>query len=207
MVSPASTTAEPDSLALLEVMESNSSAPSYNKETRAMTASPSYTNNADQHSSAVTAAPERSSHPHYRSPSRTIVELNSADSLDLVQLYNIGPAFARRIIKYRTLLGGFVAKRQLLEVYGMDTTRYNDVAPYVTVDIAAVRHIDINAATIDQLKRHPYLDYYQAKAIVQYREKAGHYHSIQDLQKITLIDQESYNQIAPYLSCNLPQSK
>ena len=45
-----------------------------------------------------------------------VFELNSADSLDLVQLYNIGPTIARRILKYRSLLGGYFCKEQLHEV-------------------------------------------------------------------------------------------
>lgn len=142
-----------------------------------------------------------------RESKRTLVALNDADTLDLQQLYNIGPVFARRIVNYRTALGGFVDKRQLMEVYGMDSTRYADIAPYITLDPASVRQLDINSATIDQLKKHPYLDYYQAKAIVRLREKEGLYHTLDDLKKVPIIDQETYNKIYPYITCNLLPSK
>lgn len=142
-----------------------------------------------------------------RKPRRTIVELNTADTLDLQQLYNIGPTFSRRIVRYRTLLGGFVNKDQLLEVYGMDTSRYADILPYITIDTSAVSKLDINTATIDQLKRHPYLDYYQAKAIVRLRESQGLYNNIGDLLNVALIDQQTFSKIAPYFTCNLQPNK
>ena len=142
-----------------------------------------------------------------RTSRRTIVELNTADTLDLQQLYNIGPTFSRRIVRYRTLLGGFVNKGQLLEVYGMDSARYSDILPYITIDTAAVSKLDINTATIDQLKRHPYLDYYQAKAIVRLRESQGLYQNIGDLLNVALIDQQTFSKIAPYITCNLQPNK
>ncbi len=54
---------------------------------------------------------------------RALVDLNTADSVTLLSLYGIGPSFAKRIMKYRNLLGGFYNKTQLLEVYGFDQDR------------------------------------------------------------------------------------
>ena len=48
-----------------------------------------------------------------------VVEINTADSAELMRLNGIGASFSRRIVKYRNLLGGFISKEQLLEVYGM----------------------------------------------------------------------------------------
>ena len=173
--------------------------------------------NPSQHSKALSnewrtayPAPSYESRPKgFDQPQKKplMVELNSADSLDLVQLYNIGPTFARRILKYRSRLGGFVDKRQLWEVWGMDSARYNDIAPHISVDTALVAKLDINSASIDQLKRHPYLDYYQAKAIVQYRETLGTYRSISDLKMVSLIDKSTYSKIASYLICSSQPSK
>lgn len=155
-----------------------------------------------------TAVPERPPEKVFRKEKELRFDLNSADSTDLVQLYNIGPAFARRIIRYRERLGGFVEKEQLWEVYGMDSARYNDIAPHLAIgDGSAPQQIDLNSATIDQLKRHPYLDYYQAKAIVQLRDRAGSYRSIEELQKIPIIDNETYEKIAPYLTCSSQPNK
>lgn len=150
-------------------------------------------------SPAAAVAPAPASPAGFR---RTRVQLNSADTLDWQQLRGIGPVFARRIVRYRSLLGGFVGKDQLLEVYGMDSARYLSIAPYIDTDSAETEQLDINSATIDQLKRHPYLDYYQAKAIVRLREKEGAYRSVSDLRRLPVIDTETYNKILPYIKCN-----
>ena len=89
----------------------------------------------------------------------------------------------------------------------MDSARYNDIAPHLYVDPADITQLDLNQASLDQLKRHPYLDYYQAKAIVQLRDAVGPYHNIQDILNIPIIDKETYTHIAPYLSCNSQPSK
>ena len=136
-----------------------------------------------------------------------VFELNSADSLDLVQLYNIGPTIARRILKYRSLLGGYYCKEQLHEVYGIDSARYADIAPHLTVNSALVTRLDLNTATIDQLKRHPYLDYYQAKAIVRMREEKGAFNQVSDILNIPIIDTETFKHIEPYLTCNSQPNK
>lgn len=147
-------------------------------------------------------------HADYQYPKKSLsFELNTADSLDLVQLYNIGPVIARRILKYRSLLGGYVRKEQLREVYGIDSTRYNDIAPHLTVDPSRITRIDINTADIDHLKHHPYLDYYQAKAIIRMREEKGLYQSVRDILNIPLIDSETFTRIEPYLTCNSQQNK
>ena len=143
----------------------------------------------------------------YHKDKQLLFNLNTADSLDLVQLYNIGPTFARRIIRYRTLLGGYVDKQQLWEIRGMDSVRYNDIAPHLYANPADIQLIDLNSVTIDQLKRHPYLDYYQAKAIVQWRDAAGPYLNIEDILKIPIIDNQTYTHIAPYLTCNSQPNK
>jgi DNA uptake protein ComE-like DNA-binding protein len=143
----------------------------------------------------------------YHKEKQLLFNLNTADSLDLVQLYNIGPTFARRILHYRDLLGGFVDKSQLWEVRGMDSIRYNDIDPHLYADPADITQLDLNSATLDQLKRHPYLDYYQAKAIVQLRDAKGPFNDINDILKIPIIDNQTYTHIAPYLTCNSQPNK
>jgi len=174
-----------------------------------------YSHAADRRNGRPTApkAAPTQPNPPYNAPSPPaerkplVVELNSADSLDLVQLRNIGPVFARRIIRFRDRLGGFMSTEQLKEVYGMDSARYYSLLPQIAIDASAAAQIDINTATIDDLKRHPYLDYYQAKAIVRLREERGPYSKIDDLQTIPIIDKETYTKIAPYIKCSLPQKK
>ena len=159
-------------------------------------------------SETISASPASSSFYQTQYPKKSLsFELNTADSLDLVQLYNIGPVVARRILKYRSLLGGYVRKEQLREVYGIDSARYNDIAPHLTVDPSRITPIDINTADIDRLKRHPYLDYYQAKAIIRLREERGAYAGVRDILNIPIIDSETFTRIEPYLICNSQPNK
>lgn len=131
-------------------------------------------------------------------PKPIIVELNAADTAKLKKLYGIGSSFAKRIVKYRELLGGYMSKEQLLEVYGMDTVRYSPISENLVVDTTIRNRININTADFKTLLRHPYLNKNQVKAIVNYRKQHGDFNSISDLQKIHLISKETFNRIAPY---------
>jgi len=129
-----------------------------------------------------------------------IVEVNSADSTKLTQIKGVGAGFASRIIKYRTQLGGFVKKEQLMEIYGIDTAKYHELAPHVNVNPAHIRKIQINKVTVDDLRPFPYLNFKQMNALVEYRKQHGDYHSIEDLRQIVILDAEILRKIAPYLT-------
>jgi len=129
-----------------------------------------------------------------------IIEINSADTLDLQQLKGIGPSFAKRIVKYRDMLGGYYSKSQLLEVYGMDSARYEGFKDFVIVNPDSVKKIDINSATIKQLIKHPYIDFYTAKTIVKNRQKAGKYNDVSELKDSSVLPEEPYRKVRPYLT-------
>lgn len=102
-----------------------------------------------------------------------VVDLNSVDSATLVELPQIGPYIARRILAYREQLGGYVDLGQLYEVKGMDSTRYAVAAPYIILDSLSPRQIDVNRDDFRTLLRHPYLSYEQVKRIFNQREQRG----------------------------------
>lgn len=63
------------------------------------------------------------------------IELNRADSSDLVSLYGIGPILSKRIVKYRKSLGGkFHSVEQLKNVYGLSEETFQAILPYVWID-------------------------------------------------------------------------
>ncbi len=134
------------------------------------------------------------------SKQRVVIELNSADSVQLESVTGIGPAFAQRILKYRKRLGGFYKKEQLLEVYGVDSTKYQNLQDEVLVNAGSIEKIAINTAGFEELKRHPYLSYKQINAIVQYRKQHGNYRSIDDMKKVLILNDEILRKIAPYLN-------
>lgn len=99
------------------------------------------------------------------------IDLNKADSSALVALRGIGPAFSKRIIKYRDLLGGFTRLEQLMEVYGFTSEMYDLVAPQLIVNDPILKKININSDDFKTLNRHPYLGYEITKAIFNHRKK------------------------------------
>lgn len=133
-------------------------------------------------------------------PKNLTINLNTTDSIELLDLYGIGPAFAARIIKYRDLLGGYYNKEQLLEVYGMDDERYVGFERNVFVDSTQVQKIPINTIGYRELLKHPYVTPRQANTIVQYRIQHGHYQNATDLLEIEILDEDFLRKIAPYLS-------
>jgi DNA uptake protein ComE-like DNA-binding protein len=130
------------------------------------------------------------------------LDLNLSDTLDLQQLPGIGPSFASRIVKYREILGGYSRKEQLLEVYGIDSARYAGISKQVYVQALNLRKIDINLATIKDLMKHPYIEFYLAKSIVVHREKIGKYSRLEELLDARLIYKDLYDKIMPYLTLN-----
>ena len=102
-----------------------------------------------------------------------IEDLNTVDSITLVELPQIGPYTAVRIIEFREKLGGFVDKEQLRDVKGMDDARFAAIQPYINLGAVEIRKVDVNRADFKTLVHHPYLSYEQVKRIVNQREKRG----------------------------------
>ena len=127
-------------------------------------------------------------------------DINLADTMALRQLKGIGPAFSRRIVKYRDKLGGYVNLRQLREVYGLhDSVLVQmDTMTFIAADFTASR-VDVNHADAGELARHPYLTYRQAQALVAYRFQHGDFESVRTLHNIHGIDSLTITKIAPYL--------
>lgn len=131
-----------------------------------------------------------------------IVELNTADSLELTKIKGIGKAFARRIIAYRDLLGGYVRIDQLSEVYGVRKELMNSIASSITLDSTKIKFINLNLVTYEELKKHPYISDYQAKAIIYYRSKVGNIKNRKELLDNKLLPLDKYICIKSYLTTN-----
>lgn len=129
-----------------------------------------------------------------------IVDINSCDSATLEQLPFIGSGFAKRIISYRQKLGGFHSLLQIAEVYGLPDSVFQKIKPHLMLSDKKIKKININKAQLEELKSHPYIRYRLANAIIQYRNQHGNFVEKEDLKKIMLIDNESYNKIMDYIS-------
>ena len=114
-----------------------------------------------------------------------VIDINTADTTLLKQLPGIGGAFAKWIVNYREKLGGYCETEQLLEVYRMDTARFNGIKNYVTIDLTFIPNkLKINTDEFKILLKHPYLEYDDVKKIVNYREQKGMITSWEQLTKV-----------------------
>jgi len=129
----------------------------------------------------------------------TVINLNKADTFNLLLVHGIGPYYARRICKYRDLLGGFSNIEQLKEVYGINDTVYNKINTSLKVDTSAIEKIQLNNTTFKNLIRHPYISAYQTKAIMKYIDYKGTIQSKNELIENNILDEQTYNKVSIYL--------
>jgi len=128
-----------------------------------------------------------------------IIELNSADTFELQRLRGIGPSFAKRIIKYRERLGGYLEKSQLLEIFGMDTAKYNGIKDHLTVNPDSIRKINLNSVTFKELLSHPYFPFEVTKNIMIYRKDHKKFTATEELLKVKNINDSLYRKMKPYV--------
>ena len=121
--------------------------------------------------------------------------VNTADTTALKRVPGIGSYYARRIVAYREKLGGFSSVQQLREIEGMP----DEAIPYLTVDPKAIRKLHINKLTLSQLRKHPYLNYYQARDIVDYRRLQGPITSLSQLALLKDFTSHDIERLAPYI--------
>ena len=127
------------------------------------------------------------------------IELNHATAEELLKLYGIGEVLSERIIKYRDLLGGFYSIDQLKEVYGLRAETFELVKDKLTVDISGITTLNVNFAEVRELMRHPYIEMSEAKNIIAYREKNGFIEDISILKRDSVLSEDSFNKVKPYL--------
>jgi DNA uptake protein and related DNA-binding proteins len=130
---------------------------------------------------------------------RQVLELNTCDSAALEGLPGIGPVLARRIIKYRNLIGGFAASGQLREVYGLSDSTFNIISKRVRADSSLIEKINLNRVDYKRLTRLPYLEKYDVTAILKFRELQGRIVSLDELIKNKVLTPEKARKVKAYL--------
>lgn len=126
----------------------------------------------------------------------TIVDLNKADTSILKRIPGIGSTLARMIVVYRQRLGGFYDVSQLQEVphVGVELNKWFVVTP------AGLHKIQVNSASLDKLRSHPYMDFYKAKAIMEYRRKRGKIKGLSQLSMFEEFTEKDLKRLSPYLT-------
>lgn len=106
------------------------------------------------------------------------VDLAIADTSLLKKIPGIGAGWARRIVNYRNRLGGFYNVSQLRDLDGFPA----EALPFLTLRGEKITKLNINQLSLSQLRKHPYINYFQAKAICDYRRLKGPLHSLDQLR-------------------------
>ena len=129
-----------------------------------------------------------------------ILELNSINMNEIQRVKGIGPSYAKRIIKYRDLLGGYTQINQLMEVYGMDQERYQQIKPFFEIDTDSIKQLSLKTANYSQLLRHPYISKDLAYEITYYRKMHGGFKSVDELKTISIVNDSLYQKIYLYFA-------
>ncbi|ASB49782.1 helix-hairpin-helix domain-containing protein [Alkalitalea saponilacus] len=127
------------------------------------------------------------------------ISINLADTAHWQLLRGVGPVLSRRIVAYRRALGGFVDINQISEVYGISPVLFNDIKPFLVLDTIVVDPININTASVRQLREHPYLSFFHAKEIVDYRQKNGSIRNLNEIETLEELSNLSWDRMRFYL--------
>ena len=150
------------------------------------------------HTGAINTEPAKT----YEKPKYTFttVDINTADTSAFIALPGIGSKLASRIVAFRDKLGGFYKVEQVAETFALPDSTFQKIKERLVIHDPSVKKLNINSATLIELKMHPYLRYNIANAIVQYRVQHGDFSAVSDLKKIMMISEEIFARVGPYLS-------
>lgn len=123
------------------------------------------------------------------------VVLNRADTTVLKKVPGIGSYYARQIVSYGLRLGGYVSVEQLREVECVP----EEIFPYFKVDTTRIKKLNLNTLTLNQLRAHPYIDFFQARAICDYRRMHGPIKSLDDLALLKEFPPLVRQKLQPYV--------
>ena len=124
------------------------------------------------------------------------VALNTSDTTELRRIPGIGQYYSAKIVRYRERLGGFVSLSQLAEIEGIPA----DIMRWFTLDKTEIRKLPINTGNFGQLLRHPYLNYEQVSAIMNYRKTYGALRDLSDLKTYTAFSDSDFLRLKPYVA-------
>ncbi len=129
-------------------------------------------------------------------PEGTLVDVNKADTNELKKIPGIASYRAKKITEYRQKLGGFISAEQVMEACEMP----DEVLEWFMVSEVKPNKVNINELSIQRMMRHPYISFYQAKAIWEYRKSYGDIKSEEQLRQLEGFSAEKLEKLRPYLA-------
>ncbi len=131
----------------------------------------------------------------YKYPAGTVINLNLADTTELKKIPGIGSGIARLITGYRRSLGGFYCIEQLQDI----NLNYHQLENWFYIQDKDIRLININHSGVERLRNHPYINFYQAKAFVEYRKKKGTLHNLKPFTLYEEFTKDDLEKISHYV--------
>lgn len=151
-------------------------------------------NNANfkQQGSAVVTKPGDYKEKPYKTEKKAAevkqLDINEALEEDLISVYGIGPAFAKKILRRRADLGAFVSMEQMDDFKEFSPEAVAGLKELFKVGAnPLVNKINVNTASLQQLSRFPYLNKDVARAIITERSMNGKIDNFDELSKINEI--------------------
>lgn len=127
------------------------------------------------------------------------LEINTVDTSSLQLLKGVGKVTSQKIVRYASQLGGMYDISQLSEIKGIYPATLETLKKTLTVDKTKIRKLNINKASLEKLKSHPYINFYQARVIVELRKSRGSIKALNELLEFKEFSENDINRLIWYL--------
>lgn len=123
------------------------------------------------------------------------IDINCNDTSLLKRVPGIGSFFAHSIVRYGQKLGGYVAVEQLDEIENFP----EEAKSYFVIKPFATKRLNVNKLSLAQLRQHPYIGFYRARTICEYRRLHGDIKSLDELKLDRDFTAEAISRLRPYV--------
>ena len=81
----------------------------------------------------------------------------------------------------------------------MPDSVYNNINEWLCADASYITPLEVNDLYVAALKRHPYINFYQAKAMVDIRRERGRIKSFEDLELLEEFSNSDFERLKAYV--------
>ncbi|NJB82514.1 helix-hairpin-helix domain-containing protein [Wenyingzhuangia aestuarii] len=132
-----------------------------------------------------------------------VKDLNKATVKELITIKGIGETRANRIVKYREKLQGFTYNSQIDEVWGLPPEVLLRLKKeFQILSTPHIKKINVNKATVSELSSIVYINYKQAKSIIDYRKEVAEIQNLAVLKTISNFPVDKFDLISLYLQAH-----